>query len=146
MRLITAFLLALVILVSAAAMLVAWKGGVVAEETSADFNGTWKLVVLAFGEDEFAILDVAQNRGKPRAFVTSTRVRFLGQSENVTVESLAIRDDAISFELKGPGWCEPVRGQACEGRGQGRPGSGKLHFPGRGSSRAAREDRQQASR
>ena len=42
------------ILVSAAAMLVAWKGGVAADETSADFNGTWKLVVLAFGEDEFA--------------------------------------------------------------------------------------------
>jgi hypothetical protein len=102
MRLTTASLLALVILVSAAAMLVAWKGAVVADETTADFNGTWKLVVLAFGEDEFAILDIAQNRGTSRAFVTSTRVRFLGQSENVMVESLAIKDDAISFELKGP--------------------------------------------
>ena len=130
MRLITAALLALVILFSAAAMLVAWKGGVVADETSADFNGTWKLVVLAFGEDEFAILDVIQNRGKPRAFVTSTRVRFLGQSENVTVEPLVIRDDTISFELKGPGGVNRFEGKLARDEGNAGKVLGSFTFQG----------------
>lgn len=130
MRLITASLLALVILVSAAAMLVAWKGGVAADETSTDFNGTWKLVVLAFGEEEFAILDVAQNRGKPRAFVTSTRVRFLGQAENVTVESLAISDAAISFELKGPGGVNRFEGKLANKEGHTGKVLGSFTFQG----------------
>jgi hypothetical protein len=130
MRFITASLLALVILVSAAAMLVAWKGGAVADETSADFNGTWKLVVLAFGEDEFAILDIAQNRGKPRAFVMSTRVRFLGQSENVTVESLAIKGDNISFELKGPGGVNRFEGKLAREEGNAGKVLGSFTFQG----------------
>jgi hypothetical protein len=130
MRVITASLLALVVLFSSAAMLVAWRGGVVADETSADFNGTWKLVLLAFGEDEFAILDIAQNRGKARAFVTSTRARFLGQSENVAVESLAIRNDTISFELKGPAGVNRFEGKLARQEGKAGKVLGSFTFQG----------------
>jgi hypothetical protein len=118
------------ILLAATAMLVAWKGGVVADETSADFNGTWKLVVLAFGEDEFAILDIIQNRGKPRAFVTSTRVRFLGQSENVTVDPLVIGDDTISFELKGPAGVNQFAGKLAKEKGKAGKVLGSFTFQG----------------
>ena len=60
----------------------------------------------------------------------STRVRFLGQSDNVTVESLAIKDDAISFELKGPGGVNRFEGKLAREEGNAGKVLGNFTFQG----------------
>jgi hypothetical protein len=60
--------------------------------------GTWKLIVLALGEDEYAIINVDEKDGKPEASVASTQRTVLGDAR---VDQIAIRGDSLVIALRG---------------------------------------------
>ena len=89
-----------------------------AGEPATQFTGTWKLVVLAFGEDEFAIIDMTETNGKAAATVAVTQRSILG---NASVESIANRADSLEIELRGPAGTNKFQGKlAHEGPQDGR--------------------------
>ena len=45
--------------------------GAAVDPPAAGLTGTWKLIVLALGEDEFAIINVQEKDGKPAASVVA---------------------------------------------------------------------------
>src|SRR5208282_57098 len=51
-----------------------------ADEQPARFAGTWKLIVLALGEDEHAIINVNDKDGKPAASVVNSQKMMLGDA------------------------------------------------------------------
>lgn len=59
-------------------------------------EGRWKIVVLAFGEDEFAVLDVKKDGNALQAKVLDAQA-FLGQPE---VTSAAVEDGTLTLQLK----------------------------------------------
>jgi hypothetical protein len=60
--------------------------------------GTWKLIVLALGEDEYAIINIDEKDGKPEASVASTQRTVLGDAR---VDQIAIREDSLVIALRG---------------------------------------------
>jgi hypothetical protein len=69
-----------------------------AGEPTAKLTGTWKLIVLAFGEDEFAIIDVIEKDGKHAASVAVSQRTILGDA---SVEQFAIQGDSLEILLRG---------------------------------------------
>ena len=53
------------------------------QEPAAGLAGTWKLVVLAFGTDEFAIIKIDQNDGKAVATVPAAQKHGPGQRRHL---------------------------------------------------------------
>ncbi len=51
-----------------------------ADEQTARFDGTWKLIVLALGEDEYAIININDKDGKPAASVVNSQKMMLGDA------------------------------------------------------------------
>jgi hypothetical protein len=70
------------------------------DEPAAGFEGTWKLVVLAFGEDEFAILKVNRREGGTSATVVATQRMVVGNASDLKIDPITIDGDAITFALK----------------------------------------------
>ena len=68
-----------------------------AGEQTDRFAGTWKLNVLAFGEDEFAIINVDEKDGKPAASVVNIQKMLLGDAN---VEQVAIQGDSLVIALR----------------------------------------------
>ena len=88
----------------------------------------WKLVVLAFGEDEFAVIRVDRNDGKDRAFVVNTQASVLGLADNLNVESLVNEGGTVGFTLKGASGSSRFRGKlASQGPSAGQV-LGKFHL------------------
>jgi hypothetical protein len=69
-----------------------------AGEQTARFAGTWKLIVLALGEDEHAIINVNEKDGKPAASVVDSQKMMLGHA---SVEQVAIQGDSLVITLRG---------------------------------------------
>ena len=69
-----------------------------ADEPTTKLTGSWKLVVLAFGEDEFAIIDVNEKDGKPTATVAVCQRSILGDA---SIDDLSIRGDSLEIHLRG---------------------------------------------
>jgi hypothetical protein len=69
-----------------------------AGEQTDRFAGTWKLIVLALGEDEFAIINVNEKDGKPAASVVDSQKMMLGDAN---VEQVAIQEDSLVIALRG---------------------------------------------
>jgi hypothetical protein len=93
-----------------------------ADEAGANLSGTWKLVVLAFGDDEYAMIRIDRRDGKDRALVLATETSALGVADNLTVDPLAIKDGGVNFTLKGPSGSSRFEGRlAADG-----PASGKI--------------------
>lgn len=91
-----------------------------ADETGVDLVGMWKLVVMAFGDDEFAVIRFDRNDGKERAFVVNTQASVLGIADNLNVESLVNDRGTVSFTLKGPSSASKFLGKlAAEGPSAG---------------------------
>ena len=82
-----------------------------ADEPGANLSGTWKLVVMAFGDDEYAAIRIDRKDGKDRAFVLNAQASVLGLADNLNVESLATEGGSISFTLKGPSSSSQFRGK-----------------------------------
>jgi len=69
-----------------------------ADEQTARFAATWKLIVLALGEDEHAIINVNEKDGKPAASVVNSQKMMLGDA---SVEQVAIQGDSLVITLRG---------------------------------------------
>jgi hypothetical protein len=80
-------------------------------------EGTWKLLALAFGEDEFAIVKIVENDGKTTATaVDAQRMRGLGN-----VKGAKHKDGVLTLTLTGGGSDTPFEGKLVkEGPDAGR--------------------------
>ena len=89
-----------------------------ADEPTTKLTGSWKLVVLAFGEDEFAIIDVVEKDGRPSGSVAVCQRTILGDA---SIEDLAIRGDTLEINLRGAAGANTFLGTlAREGAQAGR--------------------------
>ena len=86
-----------------------------ADGPGVDLSGTWKLVVMAFGDDEYAAIRIDRKDGKDRAFVLNAQASVLGLADNLNVESLAGEGGSIGFTLKGLSGSKPFQGRLAEG-------------------------------
>jgi hypothetical protein len=106
----------------AAALLLLGTSGFSARPVKADdanAGETWKLVVLAFGDDEFALVKLDSKDGKPVATVVDAQQMLLGKPQ---VKNLEKDGDALKFSLSGPGVETKFQGKlAKEG-----PSAGKI--------------------
>lgn len=92
---------------------IAAPSGVAAEPT-----GIWKLVVLAMGEDDFAIVDLHRQDGKPRGVLLDGRK---GLFDKARVEDVRLEDGMVGFALKAPAAVLTFEGElAKEGPEAGR--------------------------
>lgn len=66
---------------------------------AAEPAGIWKLVVLGVGEDDFAIVELLRQDGKPRGVLLDGRK---GMFDRATVEDVRLEDGKAGFTLKGP--------------------------------------------
>jgi hypothetical protein len=73
-----------------------------------DLDGAWKLTVLEFSADEFAIVELSQKDGKTSASVIDTQRRVLGKAEVKQVEA---QGDDIALTLTGPAGDTVFRGK-----------------------------------
>ncbi len=78
-------------------------------------EGKWKLIVLAFGEDEFAIFDVKAEGDNLTATVPSAQ-EFLGEPE---VESIEVKDGTLIGRLKTASGAASFTGKAPENEQNG---------------------------
>jgi hypothetical protein len=69
-----------------------------ADEQTARFTGTWNLIVLALGEDEYAIININEKDGKPAASVVNSQKTMLGDA---SVEQVAIQGASLMITLRG---------------------------------------------
>jgi hypothetical protein len=98
----------------------------------APLNGTWKLVVLPYGEDEFAIFKLIEKEGKTTASVADAQ-QMLGQPQVKDVER---KDGLLTITLNGSGGSTVFKGRlAKDGPGAGKV-LGTVNF--RGSTYPAR--------
>src|SRR5947209_16875240 len=93
--------LTLAVLATASSRLEA-RAAAIQDAPAAGLAGTWKLIVLAFGEDEFAVLKVDPREGKPTATVVAAQNQLFGGASGVKVDPLVIRGDSLTVGLKGP--------------------------------------------
>jgi len=70
----------------------------VTDDQTARNAGTWKLIVLAFGEDESAIININEKDGKPAASVVNSQKTMLGDA---SVEQVAIQGESLVLTLRG---------------------------------------------
>jgi hypothetical protein len=86
-----------------------------ADDTHLD--GNWKLVVLQFGEDEFAIVKLVDKDGAPAASVTDAQ-QMLGRS---TVKTVERKDGVLTISLDSAGMRTVFKGRlATEGASAGK--------------------------
>jgi len=89
-----------------------------ADEQTARFAATWKLIVLALGEDEHAIINVNEKDGKPVASVVNSQKMMLGDA---SVEQVAIQGDSLVITLRGAAGLNRFQGTlATEGSQAGK--------------------------
>jgi hypothetical protein len=112
---------------------------VTAQEPAIGLAGTWKLVVLAFGTDEFAIIKIDESGGKAVATVPSVQKMVLGNDGSVKADQVTIQGDALTILLDGPAGANAFRGTLVK---EG-PDAGKVlgTFKFRGETHPARLER-----
>jgi hypothetical protein len=103
-------------------LLLARASAVRADGASDDLAGVWKLVVLAFGDDEYAVIRIDRDAGKDRAFVMNAQTSVLGLADNLAVESLVIEGGSMSFALRGPSGESRFQGKLADAG----PAAGKI--------------------
>lgn len=82
-----------------------------APSTAAEPTGIWKLVVLAFGNDEFAIVDLHRQDGQPRGVLVDGHPQLL---KNAKVQDVELGDGRAAFELKGTAMTVRFTGAATD--------------------------------
>ena len=141
MRLASRSFRAIAIVLALAGMpLFAGSAAMVGEPTDR-FAGTWKLIVLALGEDEFAIINVDAKDGKPAASVVNIQKMMLGDAN---VEQVAIQGDALVIALRGAAGLNRFQGTLARGGSQAGKILGSFSF--RGEVYPARLERTESQR
>jgi hypothetical protein len=77
-----------------------------AQLVEAPLQGNWKLVALAFGEDDFAIVKLAEHDGK----TTATKVDAQSAVGLSDVKSAELKGDTLTLTLTGPVGDTPFKG------------------------------------
>ncbi|MGC8644207.1 MAG: hypothetical protein ACP5XB_30475 [Isosphaeraceae bacterium] len=115
-----------------------------AAEPAASLEGTWKLVVLAFGEDEFAIIKVEQRDGKSAASVVSAQNMVVGKADDLKIDPIAIDGNSLWFDLKTPDSSHRFQGNPAESG----PATGQIlgAFNFRGDNHPARLQRTESTK
>jgi len=106
----------------AVALLVTGMSATVASLARADdakLDGTWKLVMLAFGDDEFALFKLSHQDGKSVATLVDAQQRLLGRPEVKHVEQ---KGDVLKITLNGTAGETTFEGKLVQ---QG-PSAGKI--------------------
>jgi hypothetical protein len=101
-----------------------------ADDPAGGLEGTWKLVVLAFGEDEFAVIKVEQLDGKPRAAVLGAQQMIVGNPRELTVNPITIDGNTLTFVLKSPGGDFRFQGKLAEAGAESGKILGSFSFRG----------------
>ncbi len=112
-----------------------------AGEQTDKFAGTWKLIVLALGEDEFAIINVDAKNGKPAASVVNIQKMMLGDAN---VEQVAIQGDSLVIALRGAAGLNRFQGTLARDGSQAGKILGSFSF--RGEVYPARLERTESQR
>lgn len=98
-----------------------------ARADDAKLDGTWKLLVLPFGEDEFALVNLSTQDGKTTAKVVDAQQRLLGRPQ---VKQTEQKGDDFKITLSGTAGDTTFEGKlAHEGQGAGKI-LGVYHFRG----------------
>lgn len=63
-----------------------------------DLQGSWKLVILAYGADEFAIVDIHNEGGQAKGTLVDAQKGILG--EDTKLESVKVEGDKAEIDLK----------------------------------------------
>ena len=141
MRLASRSFRAIAIVLALAGMpLFAGSAAMVGEPTDR-FAGTWKLIVLALGEDEFAIINVDEKDGKPAASVVNIQKMMLGDAN---VEQVAIQGDSLVIALRGAAGLNRFQGTLAREGSQAGKILGSFSF--RGEVYPARLERTESQR
>jgi hypothetical protein len=69
-----------------------------ARADDAKLDGNWKLVVLAFGDDDFAVVKLSTENGKTAATVVDAQERILGRP---TIKQVENKGNALKITLNG---------------------------------------------
>ena len=93
----------------------------------APLSGNWKLVVLAFGDDEFTIFKLSEKEGKTTATVADAQQMLEERQGQVRRIRRTARSTLI---LTGPGRRHNVQGQARNGRADAGKFLGTIDFRG----------------
>jgi len=142
MRTVSRSLPAFALVLAGTMMSLIWVAWACAQEPDVGLAGTWKLVVLAFGNDEFAIIKIDQKDGKTAATVPSVQKMVLGNASAIKADQVMIKDGSVSILLDGPMGANKFQGTlANEG-----PEAGKIlgSFTFRGEIYPARLERTEA--
>lgn len=93
-------------------------GGRALAADAAKLDGKWKLVLLPFGEDEFAVVSIETKDGKLAAEVVDAQVQVLGK---VTIKSIERAGDTVTLVISGQVGIDTFKGTlAAEGKEKGR--------------------------
>ncbi len=144
MRTVPRSLPAIALVLAGTMMSLGWAAVACAQEPAAGLAGTWKLVLLAYGNDEFAIIKVDQNDGKAVATVPSVQRMVLGNAGALKADQVTIKGDSLTILLDGPMGANKFQGTLVE---EG-PDAGKVlgTFTFRGDVHPARLERTEAQK
>lgn len=144
MRTVPRSLRAIALVLASTTVSLSWAVVASAQEPAVGLTGTWKLVVLAYGNDEFAIIKINQNNGKTVATLPSVQSRVLGNAGAMKADQITIKGDSLTILLGGPMGANRFQGTlAKEG-----PGAGKVlgTFSFRGEIYPARLERTESQK
>jgi len=79
--------------------------GTAAARAADGLQGSWKLVILAYGADEFAIVDLHDEGGQTKGSLVDAQKRILG--DDVKLGDVKVEGDSANIELIGQGG--PIR-------------------------------------
>ncbi|QEH37542.1 hypothetical protein OJF2_61330 [Aquisphaera giovannonii] len=97
------------------AAVIAWSPGTRGDDPpKKGVEGTWKLVVLAYGTDEFAVVKLEEKDGKLTGTVPSVQKQVLGNDAEIAVDPAKPDSDAVAFTLKGQGGSSRFEGRLAK--------------------------------
>ena len=144
MRTVSRSLPATALVLAGTMMPLVWAASASAQEPAVGLAGTWKLVVLAFGNDEFALIKIDQKDGNTVATVPSVQKMVLGNAGSIKADQVTVKDGSVTVLLEGAAGANKFQGTlAKEG-----PDAGKVlgTFTFRGEIYPARLERTEAQK
>jgi hypothetical protein len=106
------------------------RAAAIQDAPASGLGGTWKLVVLAFGEDEFAVVKIDPKEGAPKGTVAAAQAQVLGDGSGLKVDPLVIRGDSLTVGLKGPAGVNVFHGKLAKDGPQAGKVLGNFMFRG----------------
>jgi hypothetical protein len=130
---------AFAIAVLAASWAIEARSALIQDAPPVGLGGTWKLVVLAFGDDEFAVVKLENKEGSATGSVAAAQKPLFGDSSGIKLDPLVTHGDSLTLGLKGPAGVNVFNGKLVKDG----PNAGKVlgTFTFRGEIYPARLER-----